>query len=232
MIQRAYSRPIAIGERIGSLTVLSAGVSTPRRTWIVECQCGVQRAMLDSVLRTGRTISCGCQKRRGRALEMVGRRFGRLTVISRHPGVTPAQWVVRCECGTERIADGKNLRSGNTQSCGCRRTETSTRRLTKHGLSHLPEFKTWMSMISRCTYPSATSYKNYGARGITVCDRWLSSFEAFFADMGSRPTEKHSIDRVDVNGNYEPSNCRWATRSEQARNKRPRKSGSGEQEVA
>jgi hypothetical protein len=90
-----------------------------------------------------------------------------------------------------------------------------------HGMHNTPEYRTWTGMKERCYNPSADSYKNYGGRGITVCDRWRDDFPAFYADMGPRPSENHSLDRRDTDGNYEPENCRWATRSEQQKNKRP-----------
>ncbi len=106
----------------------------------------------------------------------------------------------------------------------------------KHGFArrgkHTAEFKTWTYMKRRCCQPTHKDYKNYGGRGIKICDRWLNDFTLFLADMGPKPSEKHSIDRIDVNGNYEPSNCRWASFNQQARNKRPRKSSSGFRGVA
>lgn len=91
----------------------------------------------------------------------------------------------------------------------------------KHGMHNTPEYKAWRGMRTRCYNPNDAHYKNYGGRGIEVCEKWRIDFTTFYADMGPRPSEIHSLDRIDVNGNYEPSNCRWATRSEQQKNKRP-----------
>ncbi len=158
-------------------------------------------------------------------IDMTGRRCGMLTVVScagmdkRHQ----VRWYCRCDCGGETTVRGAVLRNGHTRSCGCLLATTTIQRniVTKrtHGKSDSPEHRAWSSMKRRCYGNSDKGYKNYGARGITVCDRWLESFDNFYADMGPRPSDKHSIDRIDTNGRYDASNCRWATDLTQMRNR-------------
>ena len=160
---------------------------------------------------------------------MIGQQFGRLTVIeAAAPHVEPRgrhhrMWLCRCACGTEKEIYHQSLVRGLTRSCGCLRRETTVARTQTHGHSKKGNwsatYRSWSGMITRCTSEGHDKFSYYGGRGITVCDRWSSSFENFLADMGECPPA-HSIDRVDVNGNYEPGNCRWATRTEQLRNKR------------
>lgn len=152
-----------------------------------------------------------------RKIDLAGKRFGKLLVIEKsevkgkHGAIL---WNCVCDCGESRSAIAGNLISGTATSCGC--VSYETRKL--HGMTKSPTFKTWDSMKQRCLNPNAPDYPKYGMRGITICNKWLESFNNFLADMGERP-EGMSIDRIDVNGNYEPSNCRWATRSQQQRNK-------------
>lgn len=159
------------------------------------------------------------------AVNLTGRKFGRLTVgidTGRRDDSGRVIWNCMCDCGNTRDAVSRDLTSGRTTSCGCKKSERAKSAATKHGsASHLkrsPEYRSWQSMLTRCYNKKYHRFDRYGGRGITVCDRWRESFENFLADMGPRQTGT-SIDRFpNPDGNYEPSNCRWATRVQQRNN--------------
>lgn len=156
---------------------------------------------------------------------LVGRRFGRLVVaaMADRGARGKIRWRCDCDCGEENIVRGDLLRGGRIRSCGCLSVDVARRRLremtTTHGDTDSKEYRAWCKMKERCDVASAAGYANYGGRGISICERWRS-YEAFLEDMGRAPSAKHSIDRVDGNGNYEKGNCRWATATEQVRNRR------------
>lgn len=157
-------------------------------------------------------------------IDISGRVFGRLTVLSlsgtrKRDGRT--MWLCRCECGNQKDVTGKSLRAGKTTSCGCMISDTTALRNYRHGKSKCGTlYYTWSKVKDRCYNKNSPDYKDYGARGVVVCDRWLHSFESFLDDMGEKPTPDHSIDRIDTKGNYEPENCKWSTDLEQANNTR------------
>lgn len=160
-------------------------------------------------------------------LDIRGKRFGHLEVIARTVGKI-GYWSCRCSCGVFKDISGSSLRRGVTLSCGCMRSEMIAASNTKHGHTNFRGYRSktysvWAGMKKRCSNPKAAFYANYGGRGIKVCERW-QDFRNFLADMGEAQ-EGMSIDRVDVNGNYEPGNCKWSTAKEQATNRRPRGSG-------
>lgn len=158
------------------------------------------------------------------AADRVGQKFGRLTVDSIVPrgkgqkGSTRA--ICRCECGSVGEKDLSLVVSGHTKSCGCYNSDVIAIRNYRHGKTDTPEYTIWAGMKARCNNQQHIAYPNYGGRGISVCERWSASFEAFLEDMGNRPGPAMSLDRIDPNGNYEPDNCRWETSSVQAKNTR------------
>ena len=220
-----------IGGRFGRMVVVSyAGLIGKHHHWDCLCDCGGKTKNATGNLRSGRVKSCGCiktelqykrfQKSRD---NFIGKRFGRLKVVEAFSKNGNGKSKCKCDCGKEIEVSISAVTGGKTKSCGCLAIEKSAPRMRKlattHGMSSTKEYKVWVSMKSRCFYPSSCNWKNYGGRGITACERWLK-FENFIADMGRRPSDAHSLDRIDYNGNYCPENCRWATDDIQRENRR------------
>jgi hypothetical protein len=225
-----------VDRRFGRLLVLAdAGNRKGRSRWLCRCDCGKKHTVDGKLLTRGHTNSCGClhgetvanrnrirvgipSKRR---LDLTGKKFGRLLVIGlSRVAKNSTYWRCRCDCGEDFVTKGYPMSRGKTVSCGCAKRERLGKLNKTHGLSHTREFRIWAGMLTRCTNPNASHYENYGGRGITVCDRWLESFESFLSDMGMAPSTSHSVERRDNEKGYEPGNCCWVHQSEQARNRR------------
>lgn len=158
--------------------------------------------------------------------DLSGTKFGLITVLGK---TEQGKLKCRCDCGKEVEIFMENLKRGRTKSCGCQRGNSISKNKTTHGHSVggvlSREYRSWRAMLRRCTADNDIGYDLYKGRGIEVCDRWRNNFNNFIEDMGRMPEgTKYTIDRIDVNGNYEPQNCKWSTGVEQARNKRPQKS--------
>ena len=162
-----------------------------------------------------------------------GLRFNYLTVTrfdhrKQVQGGTRLYWECQCDCGNTVVVEAAKLRSGHTQSCGCYQKKRAAEARTKHGHCgrknpKSPIYESWRAMRERCSNPKSIGWKHYGGRGITVCKQWQDDFGAFLKDMGPTWKPDLTIDRIDVDGNYEPGNCRWATMAEQVRNTRKAK---------
>lgn len=210
---------IPIGAVFGGWTVLAHENSAGRWRYRCRCECGHEKLVIGTYLRSGRSTacaSCASHKRTTHRPMVIGERHGRLVVVELLSGKSCR---VLCNCGSERVVAPGNLRSGATRSCGCLAKEYKGAPKT-HGASRTKLYRVYRGMLQRCNNPNTVHYKNYGGRGITVCARWAESFEAFRSDMGEPPADHLSLDRIDNDRGYEPGNCRWATDKDQARNTR------------
>lgn len=219
-----------VGERFGKLTVvryLRTDVKPYGHVviWECKCDCGNVVEVSTSSLRTGNTRSCGCLV----SENLIGMKFGRLTVADREPSKSKKDkglWICKCDCGNVIRVRTHSLKSGNTASCGCKRKETVKQVMTKHGERNTRLYNVWLDMKQRCYNNKNTEYKNYGRRGITVCDEWKNSFSNFSKWAYENGYDKDAVrgectlDRMDVNGCYKPENCRWVNNYVQMNNKR------------
>jgi hypothetical protein len=155
------------------------------------------------------------------AHELTGQKFGRWTVLSQSKNIDgQSAWYCQCDCGNKSVVRGCILVKGKSLSCGCINALCAYFHNRTHGMRKTKEYKSWDSIKQRCFNPKHKSYHQYGGRGIIICEEWRHSFEAFFAEIGPAPSKQHSVDRIDNSRGYEPGNIRWATASQQCRNKR------------
>lgn len=224
------------GQSFGRLTVISRAQNNKdgRAMWLCRCSCGNQVVVLGKCLRNGHTKSCGCLNKdivsEQCLVDRTGEQFGRLTVIARASDyIAPnkkrhVRWLCRCECGNEVVVDVCGLVRGTTKSCGCLRKET--RGNLKYGGCHDRLYRVFSNMKYRCYNTKSDHFKYYGGRGIKVCDEWKNDYAAFKRWALSSGYDENAnrgdctIDRIDVNGNYEPNNCRWVDMTVQSRNRR------------
>ena len=221
--------------KVGAWTILRRDETDVKRM-VCRCDCGTERSMARINLYQGTTKSCGCIKRKRPDMsakcrkDLTDKRFGKWLVISVRWEDQKGWALCRCDCGTEREVRAADLSHGNSQSCGCVSAEKAYFRGTHYG-SDTPTYKVWVGMRKRCTNPNSEDYPLYGGRGVYVCDGW-NDYAAFVGDVGERPREKLSIDRIDTNGAYTCGKCeqckergasmnvRWATTTQQGRNRR------------
>lgn len=247
---RTTAKPGDVYERLTVVELLPPATRGGRTRTSVHCVCGAEKVVDRGNLVGGRIQSCGCLKRelvakrnRDRGVQ-VGERYTRLAVLELLPPDEDKQHYrarVRCDCGTEKIVRRGHLRSGFTRSCGCLLSERSSARLVAlnrtpekaarvaeanrihgHAARRSSEYRAWVAMKSRCYQERNASYDYYGARGIRVCDEWMNSFEAFYDHLGPKPDPRWSLDRINSDDDYRPSNVRWASAKTQASNRRAR----------
>lgn len=226
---RGAFKPIEVGDEFDRLTVIDISYRIKGRTrlkyCLCKCSCGNEKEVLDSNLNHKSVISCGCIQRA--VFIESGQKYGRWTVLKdlSVKGGKRRYCLCRCDCGVERKVLLDLMKRGMSLSCGCYASEV--RRKAKYGLTHGQRhtdiYTIWHGILQRCLNKKATSFPNYGGRGISIFPKWLEKdgFLKFRDCIGPRPSKSHTVDRIDNDGNYEPGNIKWSTRKEQASNRRP-----------
>lgn len=209
------------GQKFGRLTVLDY---VKNSKYLCKCDCGNKKIITGHDMKIGKTKSCGCLNR-SRELDIVGKKYNMLTVLERVGQTEEKRYLFRCkcDCGREKVIEGREIKRGRAKSCGNHHVEKIIEANTTHGLSKDRLYNIHSSMKERCFNSNNKNFHGYGGRGITICDEWVgeNGFLNFYNwSLKNGYKENLSIDRIDVNGNYQPSNCRWATNKMQQLNKR------------
>lgn len=204
------------GYKFGNLTVVKRIGTDKERRAVYECicDCGKKTTVSAKYLKNGRKKSCGCLRGKNTYKDLTGKRFGHLLVLGRTESKNHhVKYECVCDCGNHMIADAYGLKTGQTTNCGCIPL--------KHGLRHTRLYAIWSDMKTRCYNSNSPNYKYYGKLGVSICEEWKNDFKSFYNwAMSNGYRDNLTIDRINPFGNYEPSNCRWATYEEQAKNKR------------
>jgi len=214
-----------IGQQFGNRTVI-AKIKNPKSkgyVYLCRCICGDESVVHKHNLLNGSSQRCKNCRLKEFSRDYSGQKFNQWTVLNKtdKPKITGTSYIARCDCGTIKEVAIHDLLNGKSKRClHCYDRNGEHNSCYRHGLHNIKEYRVWTGMRQRCSNPKSKCYRWYGGRGIKVCERWADSFQNFYQDMGARPTDKHEIDRINTNGNYEPSNCRWITHKENLDNMR------------